>query len=197
MWCPSVPKISACTVHPKVTIPHAHSFRAISHLRASRLPFKHAFTFTSAHTPESLHKCARTSRNAHLASSSLHYAQTGMFPAPSAPPSMPPRTMFGARVRSRQPAEQNKLSRSGYGEQDRRRPDSPCVNHTFLSQGWTAVERTPRTSARAGPPLSAARGGSGPITSLPRYRQDVTLRPFVGMSKANCARRNVPDERCR
>ena len=33
---------------------------------------------------------------------------------------MPPRTMFGARVRSRQPAEHNMLSPSGYGKQDRR-----------------------------------------------------------------------------
>ena len=151
----------------------------------------------SAHTRVPAKIRTNTSRNAHLASSSLHCTQTDMFPAPSAPPSMPPRTMFGARFRSRQPAEQNKLSRSGYGEQDRRRPDSPCVNHTSLSQGWTAVERTPRTSAGAGPPLSAARGGSGPITSLPRYRQDVTLHPFAGMSEASCARCNVPDERCR
>ena len=150
-------KAFTCSVRPPVNKPHRSQksqsltrtlsvpFRTFT-LHASRLPFKHAFTFTSAHTPESLHKCARTSCDAHLESSSLHYAQTDMFPAPSAPPSMPPRTMFGARVRSRQPAEHNKLSRSGYGEQDRRRPESPCVNHTLLSQGWTAVECTPITS---------------------------------------------------
>ena len=110
--------------------PHAHSLRTTSYLHASRLPFKHAFTFASAHAPESLHNCARPSRDAHLASSSLHYTQTAMFPAPCAPPSAPQRAMFGARVRSRQPAEQNRLSRGGYGVHDRRQPDSPCVNHT-------------------------------------------------------------------
>ena len=71
--------------------PHAHSLRTILYLHASRLPFKHAFTFASAHAPESLHNCARPSRDAHLASSSLHYTQTAMFSAPSAPPSTPPR----------------------------------------------------------------------------------------------------------
>ena len=70
--------------------PHAHSLRTILYLHASRLPFKHAFTFASAHAPESLHNCARPSRDAHLASSSLHYTQTAMFSAPSAPPSTPP-----------------------------------------------------------------------------------------------------------
>ena len=59
------------------------------------------------------------------------------------------------------------------------RTSNPCVNHTLVSQGWTAVECTPRTSASADPPLTATRGGSGPITSLPRYRQEATLRPFV------------------
>ena len=76
---------------PKSLNPSPHSFRAISHLHASRLPFKHAFTFASAHAPESLHNCARPSRDAHLASSSLHYTQTAMFSASSAPPSTPPR----------------------------------------------------------------------------------------------------------
>ena len=74
-------------------------------------PSKHAFTFASAHVPESLHNCARSSREAHLASSSLHYTQTDMFPAPSAPPSAPPRTMFSARVRSRQPVQNRKCYR--------------------------------------------------------------------------------------
>ena len=40
----------------------------------------------------------------------------------------------------------------------------------------------PRTRASAGPPLSAARGGSGPITSLPKYRKDETLRQSLAMS---------------
>ena len=62
--------------------PHTHSLRTTSYLHASRLPFKHAFTFASAHAPESLHNCAQSSRDAHLASSSLQYTQTAMFPAP-------------------------------------------------------------------------------------------------------------------
>jgi hypothetical protein len=118
--------------------PHAHSLRNIPYLHASRLPFKRAFTFASAHAPESLHNCARSSRDAHLASSSLHCTQTAMFPAPSAPPSAPPRAMFGARVRSRQPAEQNMLSPSGHGEQDRRRPDRQSLCESYF--GVTRVD---------------------------------------------------------
>ena len=156
--------------------PHAHSLRNISYLHASRLPFKRAFTFASAHAPESLHNCARSSRDAHLASSSLHYTQTAMFPAPSAPPSAPQRAMFGAHGSDHVSQQNITCYRRAAIES---KIGASCVNHTLVSQGWTAVECTPRTSASADPPLTATRGGSGPITSLPRYRQEATLRPFV------------------
>ena len=42
-----------------------------------------------------------------------------------------PRSMVCARVRSHQPAEQNGLSRSGYGEQRRCGPGSPFASHTL------------------------------------------------------------------
>ena len=76
---------------------------------------------------------------------------------------------------SDQISQQNRTGYRGaameaYGEQDRRRPGSPCANHTLVPRGLTAVECTPRTRTSAGPPLLAARGGSGPITSLPGCR---------------------------
>ena len=137
---------------PFCTCSTLNSFRTISYLHASRLPFKHTFTFTSAHTPESPQNCALPSRGAHLTSSSLHYTQTAVLPAPSAPPSHAPAPHV------RRTGQVTSASRT-----DRRRPENPCVNHTLVSQGMTAVECTPHARASAGPPLSAARGRSGPI----------------------------------
>jgi len=53
---PSAPAVLTILHRPT---PHAHSLRTTSYLHASRLPFKHAFTFASAHAPESLHNCAQ------------------------------------------------------------------------------------------------------------------------------------------
>ena len=130
---------------------------------------------TPSHSPQRMRQSPFTIAHGLRAMHTSHLLLSTTLKRPCSlpPPLRPPRlrtTILGARVRSHQPAEQNMLSPSGYGEQDRRRPDNPCVNHTLVSQRWTAVECTPRTSASAGPPLSAARGGSGPITSLPRYR---------------------------
>ena len=149
-------------------------------MRTLSVPFRtftlHAYpSNTPSHSPQRMRQSPCTIAHGLRAMHTSHLLLSTTLKRPCSlpPPLRPPRlraTMLGARVRSHQPAEQNMLSPSGYGEQDRRRPDNPCVNHTLVSQRWTAVECTPRTSASAGPPLSAARGGSGPITSLPRYR---------------------------
>jgi hypothetical protein len=163
--------------------PHAHSLHTTSYLHASRLPFQtrlHIRFSARARVPAQLHTVfARCTPR--ILFSPLH--PNGHVPCPL-------RSTLHASAHHVQrtgqitsASRQKVLSPSGGGEQDRRRPDNPCVNHTLVSQGRTAVECTTRTSASAGPPLPAARGGSGPITSLPRYRQEAILRPFVGSSR--------------
>ena len=160
--------------------PHAHSSRTISYLHASRLPFKHTFTFAAAHTPESPHS-ARSSRGAHLETFSLYYTQTAMFLAPSAAPShaSAPRVRYTCQITSASRTERAIAERLW-------RPRSAPTGQSWCKSyfGITRVDGggEPRTRASAGPPLSAARGGSGPITSLPRYQMDATLRQSLAMS---------------
>jgi hypothetical protein len=156
-------------------------------MRTHFIPFRtftlHAYpSNTPSHSPQRTHQSLRTLRGLRAVhTSKLFLSTTPKRPCFLPPPlrlRTPPRPVFGAQVRLRQPAEQNELSRSGYGDQDRRRPDSPGANHTLVSQGWTAMEYPAHARALA---RHCQRLVEGAVPSH-HSRDTKWMRPFVNPS---------------
>ena len=85
---------------------------------------------------EALHTCFLSQIPLCYTTSHLPFSTAPKRPCSLTPPKRfrtLPRPMVCARVRSHQPAEQNGLSRSGYGEQERRGPGSLSLCESYLS----------------------------------------------------------------